>query len=159
MQPNLEDVKQMVVALFGLIASLKRAQKDNQPANQLALLQVIAAHRQVRPSELAEELGVNQSSITRQVQALEDEGDVIVSADPKDQRACLIRLSEPGQNKLYDLTQIGLDRFSKFIANWDAEEVRTLTRLLLKLEQSKTEVAAREGSQVWAHSCWRHKEM
>jgi DNA-binding MarR family transcriptional regulator len=125
----------------------------------LVLLQVIAAHGQVHPSELAEELGVNQSSITRQVQALEDEGDVIVSADPMDLRACIIRLSDGGQNKMYELTQIGVDRFSKFVSDWDAEEVRTLTLLLLKLEQSKTEVASREGSQVRNHSRWRYKEM
>jgi DNA-binding MarR family transcriptional regulator len=159
MQPNLEEVKQMVGALFSLVGSLKRAQKNNQPANLLALLQIIAARGQVRPSELAEELGVNQSSITRQIQGLEDEGDVIVSADPKDQRACIIRLTDPGQTKMHELTQIGIERFSKFVSDWDAEEVRMLTRLLLKLEQSKTKVAAREGSQIRAPSRWRHKEM
>jgi DNA-binding MarR family transcriptional regulator len=156
MQPSLEDVKQMVGAIFGLINSLKRAQKGNKAANQLVLLQIIAAYGQIHPSDLAKELDVNQSTITRQIQALEDEGDVVVSADPKDQRACIIRLTNPGQNKLRELTNFGLGRFSKFVADWDAEEVRTLTRLLLKLEQSKTKVADREGSPVRAR--WRRKE-
>jgi len=58
--------------------------EGNGPANRLALLQMIAAHGQIHPSQLAEELEVNQSSITRQVRILEDEGDLVVSADPGD---------------------------------------------------------------------------
>lgn len=156
MQPSQEDVIQMVGALFGLIGSIQRAQKGNGPANRLALLQMIAAHGQIHPSKLAEELEVNQSSITRQVQILEDEGDVMVSADPGDLRACIIQLTDAGHNNLNELSAIGLGRFSKFVANWDAEEVRTLTRLLLKLEQSKTEVVVRKESS--ARDRWRYKE-
>ena len=151
MQPSQEDVIQMVGALFGLIGSLKRAQKGNGPANRLALLQIIAIHGQIHPSELAEELEVNQSSITRQVRILEDEGDVVVSADPGDLRACFLRLTDAGHNRLEELNRIGLGRFSKFVADWDAEDVRTFTRLLLKLERSKAEVAAREGAPVRDH--------
>jgi DNA-binding MarR family transcriptional regulator len=138
----------MVEALFGLIGSLKKAQKGNVLANKLALMKVIAYYGQMHPSELAIELGVNQSSVTRQVQLLENEGYLVVTADPSDLRSCIIRLTDTGQNKLSELNRIGLGRFSKFVANWDAEEVRTFTRLLLKLEQSKAEIAAREESPV-----------
>jgi DNA-binding MarR family transcriptional regulator len=153
MQPNQDDIQQMVVALFGLIEGIKRAQKGNQAANRLALLQAIAAHGQVNPSALARELDVNQSSITRQVQALAGEGDLAVIADPTDRRACIIGLTDQGQAKLHSLTKIGLERFALFVADWDAEEVRALTRLLRKLEQSKTEVARREETP--ARATWR----
>jgi len=156
MQPSQEDVIQMVGALFGLIGSIQRAQKGNGPANRLALLQMIAAHGQIHPSELAEELDVNQSSITRQVRILENEGDVVVSADPGDLRACIVQLTDVGHNKLNELSAIGIGRFSKFVDNWDAEEVQTLTRLLLKLERSKTEVVVRDESP--ARDRWRYKE-
>ena len=156
MQPSQEDVIKMVGALFGLIGSIQRAQKGNGPANRLALLQMIAAHGQIHPSQLAEELEVNQSSITRQVRIMEDEGNVVVSADPGDLRACIIQLTDAGHNKLNELSAIGLGRFSEFVANWDAEEVRTLTRLLLKLERSKTEAAVQERAPAKDH--WRYKE-
>ena len=156
MQPSQEDVIQMVGALFGLIGSIQRAQKGNGPANRLALLQMIAAHGQIHPSELAEELDVNQSSITRQVRILENEGNLVVSADPGDLRACIIQLTDAGHNKLNELSTIGLGRFSKFVADWDVEEVRTLTRLLLKLERSKKEVVVRKESP--ARDGWRYKE-
>jgi DNA-binding MarR family transcriptional regulator len=147
MQPNHDDVAQMVSALFGLIESIKKAQKGNPAANRLVLLQIIAAHGQVRPTELAKELGVFQSTITRQVQVLENDGDVTVSASPNDLRSCLIRLTDSGQEKLQALTSLGLERFSKFVADWDAEEVRTFTHFLRKFEQSKVAAARREGAQ------------
>jgi DNA-binding MarR family transcriptional regulator len=155
MHPNPDDVQQMVGALFGLIEGIKRAQKGNQAANRLALLQAIAAHGQINPSGLARDLEVNQSSITRQVQALEDEGHLAVIADPIDHRACIISLTEQGQEKLRSLTQVGLERFALFVADWDAEEVRTLTRLLRKLVQSKTAVARRESTPARAN--WRKR--
>jgi DNA-binding MarR family transcriptional regulator len=156
MQPNLDDVTQMVNALFGLIEGIKKAQKGNRAANRLVLLQIIAAHGQVRPTELAKELGVFQSTITRQVQALESDGDVNVSASPDDLRSCLIRLTESGHEKLQALTSFGLERFSTFVADWDAEEVRMFTHLLRKFEQSKAAVARREEAQVKPR--WRNQE-
>jgi hypothetical protein len=36
-----------------------------------------------------------------------------------------------------------MDRFASFAADWDAEEVRTLIRLLAKLAASKVEVGRR----------------
>jgi len=156
MQPNHDDVSQMVNALFGLIEGIKKAQKGNQAANRLVLLQIIAAHGQVRPTELAKELEVFQSTITRQVQVLENDGDVTVSASPNDLRSCLIQLTDSGQEKLHSLTSFGLERFSKFVADWDAEEVRTFTHLLRKFEQSKAAVAQREGAQ--GKPRWRNQE-
>ena len=59
-----------------------------------------------------------------------------------------------GQDELKRLTEIGLGRCLKFVENWDAEEVRSLARLLSKLEQSKGEVAQHEkhpGGRRWQH--------
>ena len=49
-----------------------------------------------------------------------------------------------GRKELDRLTQIGLSRFALFVADWDAEEVRTLGRLLEKLAVSKAAVGERE---------------
>jgi len=54
-------------------------------------------------------------------------------------------LTSTGQDELKRLTEIGFGRFAKFVENWDAEEVRSLARLLSKLEQSKGEVAQHES--------------
>jgi hypothetical protein len=44
------------------------------------------------------------------------------------------------------LQQVGIDRFALFVADWEPEEVRTLTALLTKLEYSKAAAVRRERS-------------
>jgi DNA-binding MarR family transcriptional regulator len=147
-----EDVRQLVNALFAVSGGLERARRRNPAAAKLALLYIVAARERVRPSEIAAELGVHQSSVTRQVQALEETGQVEVTADPADRRSCFVALSPAGRAELDRLNQVGLGRFAKFVGDWDPEEVRELTRLLWKFEASKQEVARseqREGGRAW----------
>ncbi|MGD0904075.1 MAG: MarR family transcriptional regulator [Terracidiphilus sp.] len=154
MKPDKQDVLQLVIALFTLISSLERAKRHKQQAGILDLLQIIASRPGVNPSEIAAELDLNQSSITRKVRTLEDAGHVAVVANQQDRRSCRITLTSKGQDELKRLTEIGLGRFAKFVENWDAEEVRSLARLLSKLEQSKGEVAQHEkhpGGRRWQH--------
>jgi DNA-binding MarR family transcriptional regulator len=144
MRPTSQDIQHMVSVLFEVIGGLKRAQRGNLPANRLAMLHVIAAYGSVRPSAVAMELQLNQSSVTRQVQILAAEGAVTIKGDPEDLRACLISLTASGREQLEKLNRIGLARFGLFVADWEADEVRTFTRLLHKFEQSKAAVATRE---------------
>lgn len=148
MPANPEDVRQLVNALFAVSNGLERARRRNPAAGTLALLHIVAHRERVRPSEVAAELGVHQSSVTRQMQALERAGQVDVAVDPDDRRSCFISLTPAGRAELERLNQIGLGRFAKFVAGWDAEDVHTLTRLLVKFEASKNEVARAEQLQV-----------
>ncbi|HEY7305320.1 MAG TPA: MarR family transcriptional regulator [Bryobacteraceae bacterium] len=133
----------MAAALMALVGSVLRAQRHG-PAAALSILRTIGTRGRVRPSDIANELGVHQSTITRQVRALQDAGQVEVEADPDDGRSCFISLTKPGWEEMRRLTEVGLSRFALFVADWDAEEVRTLARLLAKFETSKAEVAKRE---------------
>jgi hypothetical protein len=49
-----------------------------------------------------------------------------------------------GDGEVRRLREVGLERFTKFVADWEPGEVRTFTALLQKLEASKAAVAARE---------------
>jgi DNA-binding MarR family transcriptional regulator len=144
MRPDMDDVQQMTQALFTVKSGLDRAARRSPKAGRLNVLYVVGALPGVSPKVIARELDLNPSSITRQVQALEHAGYVTVAADEADRRSCRITLTDVGRDELRQLNQIGLERFAKFVADWDAEEVRTLTRLLWKLEASKAEVAAQE---------------
>ncbi len=53
-------------------------------------------------------------------------------------------LTPPGAVELQSLTEEGLDRFALFVADWEPDEVRMLTSLLQKLEESKAAAAARQ---------------
>lgn len=154
MKPTFDDVQRMVTALFTLVGGLNRAARHIPDAAALNVLQTVAAQGRMRPSEVAAILGVHQSSVTRQVQALQDRGLVLVEVDPADRRSCFISLSEAGQAEVARLTGIGMQRFAAFVADWDAEDVQALTRLLIKLEESKAEVGRREAEAAGQGRRW-----
>jgi|SRR5580658_2308255 DNA-binding MarR family transcriptional regulator len=139
-----DDVRAMVTALFLTNAALDRARHQKKGAATLSLLQVVAATPGVRPSDIAGTLGVHPSQVTRQVRDLESLGHLQVTADSADRRSCRVMLTPAGSDELHALTEEGLDRFASFVADWEPEEVRTLTALLHKLEESKAAAAARQ---------------
>jgi DNA-binding MarR family transcriptional regulator len=147
--PTRQDVEQLVAALFAVTSGLERARRQIPDAAALSVLQVLAwAERQqpaqqVRPKDIATALGVHRSAVTHQLQALEETGQVTLTVDPADRRSWFVALTDAGRAELDRLTTIGMDRFALFVADWDAEEVRTLTRLLVKFEASKAQVGRR----------------
>jgi DNA-binding MarR family transcriptional regulator len=143
MKPMSHDVEEMVSALMTVVNGIERAKREGKAAT-LTLLYALAPHQRVHPSELSVELGVHQSSVTRQVQVLEAAGYVDVVADPEDGRSCFLSVTDAGREEIRRLTEVGLARFSAFVAEWDAEEVRTLARLLSKLSASTAAVNQRE---------------
>jgi len=141
MKANREDVERMVGALMLSVRSMERARRQGD-ASRLATLYAVKAVPGCSPKQIAEALGLHASSVTRQVQTLEAEGHVTVTADPEDRRSCRVRLTTVGRAEIERLQEVGLQRFASFVANWNVEEVRELTRLLMKLEESKAQVNA-----------------
>lgn len=144
MPPGDKDVQAMVTALFTLNAGLERARRQRKGASTLSLLQVIDDHEQIRPSDIAQLQQVHPSLVTRQVREVEEAGYVEVIADPADGRSYLVSLTPAGSQELRRLLEFGLRRFALFVKNWEADEVRTLTELLQKLQTSMAIVSARE---------------
>jgi len=144
MPPNKGDVESMVVALFTLIGGIDRATRLSQGASTLNLLQVVAGRDAIRPSEIADIQHVHPSLVTRQIRELERFGYIDVRSDPADKRANLVAVTSAGADKISQLQQIGVERFATFVADWEPDQVRTLTFLLEKLEQSKAAVGEAE---------------
>jgi DNA-binding MarR family transcriptional regulator len=134
----------MVTALFVTNAALDRARRQKKGASTLSLLQVVAVAPGIRPSEIASTQDVHPSQVTRQVRELERLGLLQITADTADKRSCRVTLTPAGSEELQSLAEEGLDRFSLFVADWEPEEVRMLTSLLQKLEQSKAAATARQ---------------
>ncbi len=152
--PSKHDVQSMVAALFTTNAGIDRARRQRKGASTLSLLQVIAGHEAVRPSQIADLQRVHPSLVTRQVRELEDAGYVKVTADPADRRSCLVTLQPAGGDELRRLEEFGLKRFALFVKDWEPGQVRTLTELLWKLHTSMAAVSAQEqrpaGGRRWA---------
>lgn len=147
MVPDRADVQELASALFTVSSGLERARRQIPDAASLSVLQVLGwaegAGRRLRPSEIATALGLHRSAVTHHLKTLERTGQVALTVDPADRRSWFVSLTETGRKETERLTQVGLERFAGFVQEWDAEEVRTLTRLLVKFEQSKAEFARR----------------
>jgi DNA-binding MarR family transcriptional regulator len=149
MVPEPDDVTRLVNALFTVSSGLARARRDIPDAAALAVLQVLGAGeradpgRGLRPSEIAEALTVHRSAVTHHLQELIRAGHVGTTTDPGDRRSSIITLTDSGRAEVARLTAQGMARFAAFVADWPAEEVRELARLLEKFERSKAVVARR----------------
>ena len=152
MAANEDDLETVLFTLNRIGDNLRRVRGKVIDPTKQAILQQAATKGQVRPSEIAAELSVHQSSITRQTRALEDAGTVAVTADPADRRSCLISLTDQGRNEVRDLVKTGIDRFATFVADWSEEDFHTLAVLLTRLEESAAAVKAKErgpGGRRW----------
>jgi len=60
-------------------------------------------------------------------------------------------MTDSGREEMLRLTQLGLARFTGYVDDWDADDVRMLTVLLNKLESSKAESNKRRslGGRRW----------
>ncbi len=144
---NRQEVEGLVAALFVVNNGMTRAAKQRPKASELRLLQAVAMLEGSRPSELAEQLGVDRSLVTRQLRDLENEGKVAVRPDPRDGRAFVAELTDKGRQQITELTEFGMRRFESFVADWDPADVSEFTRLLWKFEHSKAAVVERERQQ------------
>jgi DNA-binding MarR family transcriptional regulator len=147
-----EDLRIVVSALARIGDNLRRAPGRAVDPTRQAILQAAATRGPVRPSEIAADLALHQSSIARQTRALEDAGFVSVAADPDDRRSCLISLTERGWGEVDAAARMGVARFGAFVADWSGEDVHTLAVLLTRLEESAASVRAKErkpGGRRW----------
>jgi DNA-binding MarR family transcriptional regulator len=143
MQSRKDDIRFMVAALMAIVSSTTRAGKKGRAAT-LSLLRAVAAAGSARPSDLAAALDVHQSTVSRQIQSLDEQGLIALTADAEDRRSCFATMTPRGRKHLEELYEFGLSRFELFLSDWSQEEIHTLGKLLAKLEASKTRVVGTE---------------
>lgn len=94
------------------------------------VLRGISEKKSVRLSDLAQVLGVEASTVSRQVTALERSRLVHRTADPSDRRASTLALTPDGRRALKRLRQAWLATLGEIMDSWSAEERSALAGLL-----------------------------
>ena len=89
----------------------------------------------VRQKVLAEEMRINPSSTSELISKLEAEGYAVRTVDPDDKRATLIKLTEVGRARAYELEDERAERFGKFFVNLTDKEKEQLLKLLEKITE------------------------
>ena len=92
-----------------------------------------------RPSDLATSLGVDASTITHRVQALERAGYVERVGDPADGRASIVRLSPAGEGALTRIREARRALFEQLLSTWSDADRITFTALVERLTAALTE--------------------
>ena len=103
-----------------------------EPAN-FPLLVVLGRDGAQRLSTLREVLGLDTSTVSRQIDAVERMGLVRRVPDPADARARLVELTEEGRTRLEHQRREHLRRLHEALATWPEDEIRVLTRMLRRL--------------------------
>ncbi len=105
---------------------------DGSAYGLLALLQDLGP---MRASDLVTRLGLDKSTVSRQVAALADLGLVDRAPDPEDGRAQVLSASAEGSTRLERIRDARRARWEADLADWPAEDVATLAELLGRLNR------------------------
>ncbi len=89
----------------------------------------------LRASDVVARLGLDKSTVSRQVASLVDLGLVDRVADPDDGRAQVLSTSEEGHRRLSRLRDARRARWEADLADWETSDVATLAVLLGRLNR------------------------
>jgi DNA-binding MarR family transcriptional regulator len=118
---------------------------DGAAYGLLALLQDTGP---LRASDLVSRLGLDKSTVSRQVSTLVELGLVERAADPVDGRAQVLTPSAEGSARLAAIREVRRARWEADLASWPAEDVATLAELLARLNGIGEAREAEQGRPV-----------
>jgi DNA-binding MarR family transcriptional regulator len=101
-----------------------------------------------RVSELAEQLGLDSTTVTRHLDELESRGLIVRRPDPTDRRAALVHLTPKAVTALDAADADRRARLGSVLADWSAEDRYEFARLLNRFAhrpQLASEIAVRVG--------------
>lgn len=116
---------------------------DGVSMSTYVLLFHLLAQGPLRPKALAESVGVDPSTISRQVDQLVRLGHVARTADPDDGRATLLVPTDQGRATHARMREQRDRLFAGLLAHWDDDDVATLTALLGRLTGDLTDALPR----------------
>lgn len=128
--PDLE----LFVSMVGILQGLKvRVARTGEELGAHMLLHRIACAGSVRVSDLAGIVGLDTSTVSRHVKALEDAGHVERHPDPHDGRASQLTLSDSGREALHEGLRLRAALVAEALDDWSAEDRAVLTQLARRL--------------------------
>lgn len=94
------------------------------------LLRRVGQWGPIRTSDLAARIGLDVSTVSRQLAGLEKAGLVIRGTDPDDKRAALLKLSGEGKRIVTKIQRARREMMDDALAAWSIEDVERLAELL-----------------------------
>src|SRR5579884_1457344 len=149
-QVAVDDLNRELLTLARRIRSKPPVVAGDHPyleASLDALCGVLAQRGAVRFTELAQALWLDKSTVTRQVNTLENLGFVERTPDPSDGRAALVGLTDAGRDILNRSRQARREGMSELMGEWALDDI---TRFAALLERLNREVEAAQRPRLVA---------
>ncbi len=133
--PVVEDADATLVpGLYRIVRRLRRLSDTAQvDVATLMLMHRLACAGPTRPSDLAAELGLDLSTVSRHAQGLAQAGMVSRDPDPQDGRSLLLSLTQAGADHMSEAFRRREAAVAVATADWPAADLDTLRRLLGRL--------------------------
>ncbi|MFW0794420.1 MarR family transcriptional regulator [Gordonia sp. CPCC 205515] len=100
------------------------------------MLALLSRNDAVPMSQLVSELGLEKSTLTRQIDSAARLDLVERRPDPQDARARLVALTDLGRARMDEVHATALANWRDRLSRWDQDDVRTLARLLRRLGEN-----------------------
>jgi len=109
------------------------------------MLAVIHRYGPLRVSELVQRVGVDQSTVSRQIRPLEELGLTVRSEDPGDRRVVWLDATEDGIRLMRKLRSRVNRNVEAALASWSPADRETFGKLLERFRQSVLDLAAAQA--------------
>lgn len=150
--PSLSQLETELAVLARTLEGLSRRSEIHRELDRSSYLiaRTLSTDGATSISGLASGLGLDATTVTRQVATMEAAGLVGRSTDPDDGRVRLIELSVPGRRKMQEVRHAREERIGALVDDWSAADRRTFAELLARfndalLERSTGTEIARRG--------------
>lgn len=114
-------------------AFARSLQQQRVSVAEWVVLSQVAARPEIRPAELADQLGLTRGAVSKVLDKLEGKKWIARRSIPDDNRVQLLSLTRQGQRALPQLTEIADRNDERFFDCLDTKEQDKLRRLLRKL--------------------------
>jgi DNA-binding MarR family transcriptional regulator len=126
-----------VVSFFTVVRRLAHADaRHGQHPKSWPILGRLSVVGTMRVNDLAEHVGLDASTVSRHVRALEDDGLVARDIDPDDRRAASVRITERGLEFMHEAIAIRGQILANATADWSSADRDQLATLMSRLAQS-----------------------
>ena len=130
------EVERGISELYGRVnerirSHAKTFNPDLQPVG-FGILRYIRLRESIRAADISTALGMDKSSVSRQVTALREMGLVETRPDPEDGRATLLVLSEASRDALAGIRHETAAEYQRALSTWTDDDVRAFAHLLAK---------------------------
>ena len=137
-----------LVAVLPVLLRVKRSVVGSYGAQAVATLDAVHRLRQPRVSEVADQLALDLSTVSRQIAQLRQRGLLETLPDPADGRSHRLTITAAGMDALRRYRRELVDRLVEQLSSWDDTDVDTLTGLLSRLGSEMDESTPRPKTPI-----------